>query len=316
VASVGIPLGKGLWALFTGPKFLPHAGRVRGVLLALVAFAVLMLVAVPMPYHTTAEGVVWMPEQAVVRARAPGFIERVVAAPGARLAAGAAVLQDADPTLDANLRAQAARVEEVRARYDSAWGVRPAQAGQLEEEVRREEAALERLREDERNLTVRTQAAGTLVIEQPLDLPGRYLKKGEVVGYVVGEYQPLVRLVVPQSVVDVVRLSTRSIEIMLPQDTATTWPATLVRAVPKAGKDLPSPALGRSGGGAFAVDPQDTHGIKSIESLFEFDLALPAQVPGRHIGSRVYVRFAHAPEPVGYRAWRALRRQFLSQFQI
>jgi putative peptide zinc metalloprotease protein len=279
-------------------------------------FLALFLFVLPMPYHTNAEGVVWLPEQAVVRARAAGFIERVAGVPGSALAAGNTVLLCTDPTLAANLRAQAARVEEVRARYDAAWGVRPAQAGQLEEEMRREEASLERIREEEKLLTVRAQAAGTLLMEQPGDLPGRFLKKGDVVGYVVGEYQPLVRLVVPQSVVDQVRLSTRAIEIKLPQQMSATWPARLIRAVPKAGRDLPSPALGRSGGGAIAVDPQDSHGMKSLESLFEFDLELPTEVPGKFIGSRVHVRFEHAPEAVGLRAWRALRRLFLSQFQV
>jgi len=153
-------------------------------------------------------------------------------------------------------------------------------------------------------------------MEQPNDMPGRFLKKGDVAGYVVGEYQPLVRVVVPQSLVDQVRLSTRAIEIKMPQDMASTWTARLIRAVPKAGRDLPSPALGKGGGGSIAVDPQDTHGLKSLESLFEFELELPAEVPGKHIGSRVYVRFEHAPEPVGWRAWRALRRMFLSQFQV
>ena len=107
-----------------------------------------------------------------------------------------------------------------------------------------------------------------------------------------------------------------AVDLFLPQDMSTAWPARLIRAVPKAGRDLPSPALGRSGGGAIAVDPQDTHGVKSLESLFEFDLELPLAVPGRFIGSRVHVRFEHAPEPVGFRAWRAVRRQLLSQFQV
>jgi len=316
VASIGIPLGRGLVAIFTGPQYAAHAGRVRAVLFGGTALVLLFLFVLPMPYHTPTEGVVWLPEQAVLRARATGFVQSVDATPGAQLVTGTPVLRGYDPTLSANIRSQAARLEEARSRYDAAWGVRPAQAGQLEEEVRREEAALARIREDERNLILRAQAAGALVMEQPNDMPGRFLKKGDVAGYVVGEYQPLVRVVVPQSLVDQVRLSNRAIEIKMPQDMASTWTARLIRAVPKAGRDLPSPALGKGGGGSIAVDPQDTHGLKSLESLFEFELELPAEVPGKHIGSRVYVRFEHAPEPVGWRAWRALRRMFLSQFQV
>ena len=40
------------------------------------------------------------------------------------------------------------------------------------------------------------------------------------------------------------------------------------------------------------------------------------RVPHDFLGSRVYVRFEHPPEPVGSALWRAVRRLFLSQFQV
>jgi putative peptide zinc metalloprotease protein len=147
-------------------------------------------------------------------------------------------------------------------------------------------------------------------------MPGRFVKKGDVVGYVVGEYTPLVRVVTSQSQVDLVRLATRGVEIRLPQAMATIWPARLVREVPKAGKELPSAALGQSGGGAIAMDPRDEKGTKTLESLFEFELALPATVSAEYIGSRVYVRFEHPSEPLGIRLWQSLRRLFLSNFHV
>jgi putative peptide zinc metalloprotease protein len=153
-------------------------------------------------------------------------------------------------------------------------------------------------------------------MDKPADLPGRYVKKGEVLGYVVGEYVPLVRVVVPQPQVDHVRLATRGVDILMPQDLTQTWSANLIRAVPKAAKELPSPALGKSGGGKIVVDPGDKQGVKAVESLFEFELALPAGDLGHYLGSRVHVRFEHAPEPLGWRAWRDLRRLFLSQFHV
>ncbi len=89
-----------------------------------------------------------------------------------------------------------------------------------------------------------------------------------------------------------------------------------MREVPKAGKELPSPALGQGGGGVIAMDPRDEKGTKSLESLFEFELELPREVRADFIGSRVHVRFAHPSEPVGIRMWQAVRRLFLSQFHV
>jgi putative peptide zinc metalloprotease protein len=133
---------------------------------------------------------------------------------------------------------------------------------------------------------------------------------------VVGEYTPLVRVVVGQHQVDLVRAATRDVQIRLPQDIATVQSAQLVREVPKAGKELPSPALGQGGGGEIPMDPRDEKGTSALESVFEFELALPRTVPANYLGSRVHVRFAHPSEPVGIRMWQAVRRLFLSQFHV
>ena len=102
----------------------------------------------------------------------------------------------------------------------------------------------------------------------------------------------------------------------MPQDIGTIASARLVREVPKAGKELPSPALGQGGGGLIAMDPRDKKGTMALESLFEFELELPGDVPADYIGSRVHVRFAHPGEPLGIRIWQAVRRLFLSQFHV
>ena len=290
--------------------------RVRLVLTLFVGALVLLLFVLPLPRHNEAEGVVWLPEQAILRAGVGGFITEVRAPSKQPVVAGEVVAQSLDPALAFGIAAQQAKLEEARARVDAAWGQRPAQAGQLEEDVRRELAGLERMLDDASLLTLRSKAAGVVLIEQPGDMPGRFIKKGEVVGYVVGEYTPLVRVVASQSQVDMVRLSTRGVEVRMAQDVATVLPARLVRAVPKAGKELPSPALGQAGGGTIAMDPRDEKGTKTLESMFEFELQLPAQADARFIGSRVYVRFEHPPEPVGIRMWQALRRLFLSHFHV
>ena len=57
-----------LAALVTGPQFAAHTARVRGVLLGLLALILVLLFVLPVPRHTVAEGVVWLPEQAILRA--------------------------------------------------------------------------------------------------------------------------------------------------------------------------------------------------------------------------------------------------------
>lgn len=316
VQSVLWPVAKGLHALATAPQFADRGGRVRAVLACTVAAVALLLFALPMPYHTTSEGVLWLHERAILRAQAPGFVHTLLAEADTVVQAGQAVVDGVDPALDARLRSQAAKVEELTAQYDAAWGQSQARAQQFEQEIAREAAALARLEDEAAQLTLRSGAAGRLLIDKPQDLPGRWLKKGEIVGYLHTDDAALVRVVVPQSDVDAVRSSTRAVELMLPQALSTRWQATLTRAVPSATRQLPSAALGGLGGGPAAVDPRDDKGLTTLESVFEFEIALPREMPNNFLGSRVHVRFEHAPEPLGWRWARGLRRAFLSLLQV
>jgi putative peptide zinc metalloprotease protein len=316
VASLGIPWFKIGRALLTEPRFAARGARIRAVLGGTFLGLYLLLFVMPMPYHTHAEGVLRLPEQALLRAEAAGFVTRALARPGDSLRPGDAVVESVNAELASELEIQLAKLEEIRARYDAAWGVKPAEASQLEEAMRREQASLDRLRERMARLTLRAGASGKLLLEHPDDLPGRFLEKGEVVGYLVGSYVPVVRVVVGQEDVDQVRLATRDVVVKLPQNIAATWPARLLREVPAAGHELPSAALGQRGGGDVVLDPSDEEGTKTLQSVFEFELSLQQAAPAEYLGSRVHVRFEHPATPLGVRAWRGIRRLFLSQFHV
>ncbi len=310
------PVAKGLWAVFTAARFADCRGRVRAVLAGATLVVGALLFGLPIPQHTVGEGVLWLPERAILRADSAGFVRELMQAPGTEMAAGAAVLQAVEPSLDARLRVQAARVDEVTTRFNAAWGVSQARAQQLQQELAREQASLDRLRDEAAHLTLRAGMAGTLLLDRPDDLPGRWLQKGEVVGYLRGDAPPLVRLVLSQGEVDLVRTATDAVQIRLLQDLPRVWPATLLRSTPSAVKQLPSAVLGHLGGGEVATDPRDSKGLATLESVFEFELTLPADMPAPYLGSRVLVRFAHPAEPLGWRWWRAMRRGFLSTFKV
>lgn len=314
--SVVWPVVKGLHAVWTAPRFADRGVRVNAVLAGGAVLLALGLFVWPLPLHTHGEGVLWLPERAILRAESNGFVREVLQPPGAALRPGQAVLQSVEPGLASRIQTQAAKVEEIRTQVDAAWGVSQARALQLEQEMNRELAALARLGEEADRLTLRSKLEGTLLLDKPDDLPGRFLRKGDVVGYVRTGDPPLVRVVLPQADVDAVRLATRRVEVRMPQAIADIWPAQLRRSVPAATRQLPSAVLGGKGGGPTTVDPRDEKGLATVESVFEFELELPVQVPHEWLGSRVHVRFEHDAEPVGLRMLRALRRAFLSHFQV
>jgi putative peptide zinc metalloprotease protein len=312
--SVCWPAFKALRALWVGPQFAERSLRVRAVLATATILSLLLLSVLPLPHHTLAQGVLWLPERAIVRAQSDGFVRQVLATPGDWLENGVPVLDMVEPALVARIQAQQAKADELQVRLDAAWGQSQAKAQQFEQQLAQEQAALARLQDEARNLTLRTRAAGVFLLESAADLPGRFLKQGDVVGYLRTADAPLVRLVVPQSEVDAVHLDTRHAEVRMAQDSGTRWDATLLRLAPAAVHQLPSAALGPRGGGELATDPRDDKGLTTLDALFEFELRLPQEVPHELLGSRVLVRFEHSPEPVGWRAGRALRRLFLSKF--
>jgi putative peptide zinc metalloprotease protein len=50
--------------------------------------------------------------------------------------------------------------------------------------------------------------------------------------------------------------------------------------------------------------------------VFQLDLALPPEVRSSYLGARVYVRFNHGFEPVGFQLYRGLRQLFLRRFDV
>ena len=126
----------------------------------------------------------------------------------------------------------------------------------------------------------------------------------------------MVRAVVSQDDIALVRNSLAGVEVKITDRLDETYPAKLVREVPSGQDQLPNKALSLEGGGLHGTDPRDPDGLKSLERLFQFDLELPEGVGELQLGTRVHVRFRHAPEPLASQWGRRLRQLFLSRFHV
>jgi putative peptide zinc metalloprotease protein len=148
------------------------------------------------------------------------------------------------------------------------------------------------------------------------DLPGRFVRRGELLGYVLDRSTVTARVVVSQSDIDLVRQRTKEVRIRFAEKIAETQAAVIKREVPAATDQLPSRTLSQQGGGEIAIDPRDTQGVKAFQKLFLFDIQLPEHVQVYNVGGRVYVRFDHGWEPLIWRWYRGLRQLFLKRFNV
>lgn len=316
VGILGLPLLKAAGYLSALPRAQGARRRAATVVISLATALLLFVALVPMPLHTQTQGVVWLPDEAQVRAGANGFVRAVLAAPGAQLKPGTPLLETVDPALAAQLALSQARLDEFEARLDAQRFEDRVQASITREDIARESAALARLQERADQLVARSGASGRFVIDRPDDLPGRYLRKGELVGYVAQEARTVIRVVVSQDDIALVRGGVALAEVRLPGQLATVHAARLAREVPAAREQLPSAALSSEGGGAIAADPRDPQGGKALASSFQFDLELPPEVTSASYGSRAYVRFTHPSEPLASQWYRRLRQTFLQRFNV
>lgn len=313
---VVVPASRMINYLARSPKL--RRVRTRAVLVTggVVAAVVLVVGVVPVPYRTRAEGVVWVPDEALVRVDTEGFIERLVAPPGARVRPGGLLVVLRNPELVARAAVLEARGRELRARYDAERPVDTVRAQIVEEELGYAVKELERVRERLAGLSLRAGAEGSFVIPQPESLPGRFVKKGELLAYVLDVQRIIVRAVVAQEAIDLVRHHRRGIEVRLAERLDETRSATLTREVPGAREALPSPALGTVGGGNVVVDPRDQYGMTAAGKIFQVDLEVPSSSGLVVVGGRVFVRFDHGRAPLGQQWFLQLRQLFLARFNV
>ncbi len=312
-----IPIGKSIKFLTSSPKL--RKNRRKAVLVSIRFMTVVMLIlfVLPIPLWTRTQGVIWPPEQSQLRADTDGFIEEILVADGTRVEEGEALIISSDPFLESRLELLESHHREIRLQLTRAQTISQVQVSILSEELAAATGDLEDAREEVDSLVIRSPRAGVFTAPRRQDLPGRYIRKGQIVAYIVDTSDHLtVRAVVPQDNIGLLRERVRRINVLQSGWDGESFEATLRRAVPGGTQRLPTAALGTAGGGSFAVDPRDSAGTLTLERVFEFEVVLPEEATTEFLGNRVYVRFDHGYEPVGLQLYRSLRQLFLRQFGV
>jgi putative peptide zinc metalloprotease protein len=310
------PMGKTLTMVVRGPRLREVRRRAVIVTVACVVIGFAALCVLPVPLRSHSEGVVWIPDEAFVRAETGGFIDRVVATPGGQVHRGDVLIEARDPELSAQADGLAAQLRELRARYDDQRRLDRVKAQILQEEAAYVEQRLARVQSRLRSLVIRANADGVFVLPRSDDLLGRWVKQGEVLAHIVDISVLRVRTVVSQGTIALVRHRVRGVAVRLADRLSDVRAAIVAREVPAASAILPSPALGTSGGGSIAIDPGDSLGTKALQTMFQVDLEVQGPPRPIYLGEHVYVRFDHGWEPLAVQGYRHLRQLFLARFSV
>ncbi len=289
----------------------PRAIFVSAVALSLFVFGLLLL---KLPSSTVAQGIVWAPEKAQVRALTAGFIETVHVKDGQVVKAQQRIATLVNEELSLDWTRILTELSEARTERLGAMSTDALQMRTIEDRIGRLEAELALLQKHADALEVLAESAGRIAIARLNDLPGRFLKKGEQFAQILTEDETVVRVAVVNHEASRVRNRTEHIELRWPNAKRDAVTATLLGEVPATVNALPSAALGERGGGRIQIDPQGSDGMKTQEPVFLFDVQT-AKDGEAYPGMRAWVRFDHGSESMLRMIYREWRRAFLKHFE-
>ncbi len=316
VSMLVLPLGKKINYLFFSPQLETRRKRAlfsTSLILFLIAGILLWL---PAPSSTIAEGVVWAPEKAQVRASVDGFIRNILVEPNQQVRQGDVLIQCEDPELNARMLVLRAQRDELHARYGALTHTNQVQADIIAEQITHVDAALELAYRHLAELEILSPADGTFVIQDVRNILGRFAQRGEILAYVTNKTSTTVRVAVRQADGDMVKKNTQRVEVRPVDRVGELIKAQIKHEVPAATDELPSMTLSLQGGGNIGLDPAKPGENKTLEKLFIFDLELPQGAQENNLGERIYVRFEHPPEPLAYQWYRDVQRIFMKKFNV
>jgi putative peptide zinc metalloprotease protein len=321
LAMLALVLWQGLmrpaWNLW---RWLRHAPELRGhrprawvTLGSATAAMLLTALLLPLPHHTHATGLVWLPDDALARASTEGFVDAVLADEGQPVLVGTPLVRLVNDQLLLDLAQAEAELQRQQVERAGQFGTSARRTADADEALVRLSTARDRLALQVQGLTVRAAAPGRLALDLSKLRRGQMVAQGAVLGHVLSDGPALVRALVNHQDVALVHERAQDIQVWLP-GLGSAQAAALTGQTPRASTALPSRALGQSAGGVVAQDSADRSGKTAQEALFQVDLRLATNTPAP-IGSRVLVRFAHGEATAAKLGWRSLRQTFLRHFE-
>lgn len=316
VSAVFVPAIRSLKQFLGSPAALSRRSRLMGLGSTLALGAVLFLFVLPMPLSTSTQGVVWLPEQSMIRAGTGCEVVRLLVPAEQFVDKDTPLIRGVDPFLGARIEVYQARLAELYAAYHAQPLYERQKRRMILDDIAAAKADLQNAREKQEHLLIRSPARGRLVLTDARHLLGSFVQKGDLLGYIVSDHQPLVRTVVRQKDIGLVRQRITGVAVRLADQSQRTMRASIDRFGPAGQLALPSAALGMKGGGEIPVDPSDAEGLQPLDEIFQVDLRLPQAIRNPHIGVRAYVRFEHGTMPLAMQWYRQLRQLLLRRFYV
>ena len=291
-----------------------NLSRSLSLLMLALCLPVVLLVWVPVPNTTLAEGIIIVPEEKSIRTSVEGFLVKLPRTTG-DIEAGDVVAYLRNDEIERDYRLALADLSEARVEYARSIGNNATQASIEQEEVDylTEQVALAKKQLD--GLTIRANASDQYSSFLTEDDLGKFFQRGELVGQLGDNNTPVVQVVIPQRAIDAVRSNSRSIQARVSGFQQKVVEATELREVPKISNQLPSRALGSAAGGSLPLDMRDGSGFTTKVPFFLIEVLLPGNTISYNIGQKVVLKFRHDSAPIALQLYDRLSIALSNQLQ-
>ncbi len=292
------------WRLATYIKRLAPTARWRSasIITTLLVSLLSLVFLVPLPQTTIADGVVWLPEHAIVRVANDCEITEVLSIPGTTVFPDTPLLQCSDAELDNRLITIGTTVQELSAERAGLAIENPPYYKLLSQKIDTAMAELQQTEQLIEKQRLKSQTGGRFLIQGQQQLLGKYFAQGSIVGYVVPEKERTIRVALHQQEIKLVDRLVQPIEVFMLQHVGTSqgFNSHVVQQTPKPSRNVVSPALTTLGGGRLAATRND-QGILLDRPAFDVELNWPESAPETAVGGRVKVKFVHQATPLIHR---------------
>ena len=278
----------------------------------IVALLVVFLTVIPVPFSTTAEGVVWLPENAIIRMEHGCNITSVDTPPGQQVDIGDLLFTCEDPELPIKIRGLESELAQLEAENYGLNTRDKVKFKIIAGEITSKESELKLVRSIQKNQKVHAKLSGKFVAAGGADLTGQFIKHGDAVAYIIPELVRSLHIVLDQSASGFSQHGVEAISLKFIEKGTEhrEYHSDIQRISPKASKIVPSQALTTAGGGKLLADPGGD-GFSLMESVFAVELTMPDDAPELLVGGRVWVKFKHQSQPVIQRLAIQVQQTFL-----
>ncbi|MCS5709076.1 hypothetical protein CC99x_009185 [Candidatus Berkiella cookevillensis] len=279
-----------------------------GFLLALYIIAF----HVKIPCFTYAEGIVWIRDSAIIRAQEEGFVSKILKHPLALVNKNDAIIQLDNFLLSAEKNNLIGKREEIKAMLIKNVHSNYTKSENLKNQYHQITVALDKVKKDMNQLSISSQESGRLILMNQQDLIGKYIKKGDIIGYIQDNQFPTIQVAIPQSDFDIINDSINAVKIKFNKYSQNEFSAQIINPRINITNTLPSASLGNEGGGTIKTNA-DKSGIKTEENIFVVELSFPTLEQHSLLGKRVYVKLYHNDKTLAHQLLIKIKKLFFRE---